>query len=44
MNVLAASLNRSLWHMVGNATGVEARGKNNARTYNNRDFKGLTLW
>ena len=41
---VAATLNRTLWKMIGSATGLEARGLNNARSYNNRNYKGLSMW
>ena len=30
--------------MIGDVIGVEARGKNNDRQYNNRNYRGLTFW
>ena len=38
----SSSFNRTLWHATGQATGVEARGKNNALA--GGMYQGLTLW
>ena len=41
---LGSTMNKSLWYSIGNATGVEGRGKNNKRSYNNKNFVGLDFW
>lgn len=40
---VAASLNRSLFFAMGEATGTEARGKNNDRS-RTKIYQGLTMW
>jgi len=40
---VASSLNKTLFHLVGNVTGTEARGKNNDRTRGGM-YQGLTMW
>merc|ERR1712166_903050 len=39
---VAASYNRSLWHMIGDATSTEGRGKN--QEYSGQMYHGLTFW
>ena len=39
---VASSLNRTLFHLVGNVTGNEARGMNNGLRGN--IYQGLTMW
>merc|ERR1711865_789849 len=39
---VAASYNRSLWHMIGDATSTEGRGKN--QDYTGQMYHGLTFW
>ena len=38
----AASYNRSLWHMIGDVTSTEGRGKN--QEYSGQMYHGLTFW
>ena len=40
---VAASLNRSLWSAIGEATSTEARGLNNNRSRGGL-YQGLTMW
>jgi beta-glucosidase-like glycosyl hydrolase len=39
---VAASYNRSLWHMIGDVTSTEGRGKN--QEYTGKMYHGLTFW
>ena len=44
---VAASYNRSLWNLIGSATGLEARGLNNGcseSAQQGASFHGLTMW
>ena len=40
---VASSLNKTLFHAIGDVTGTEARGKNNDRTRGDI-YQGLTMW
>jgi len=39
---VAASYNKSLWHMIGDVTSTEGRGKN--QEYTGKMYDGLTFW
>jgi len=42
IGLVAASMNRSLWHAIGDVTSTEGRGKNNA--LKGGMYQGLTFW